>query len=124
MESTPASVTSPLAVVAIWAPDEWKAAHFYRETLGLKLMPVHDRPHFDLGGTFLTILRGEPRPADNATPARFPILAFRVKSLEDAVSRLRSAGAEMPWGIEGQGSVRYAMFKDPAGNIMEVVENV
>jgi hypothetical protein len=30
----------------------------------------------------------------------------------------------MPWGVEGEGRVRYVMFKDPAGNIMELVEDV
>jgi catechol 2,3-dioxygenase-like lactoylglutathione lyase family enzyme len=124
MESHPSALASPIAVVSIWAPDEWKAAHFYRDVLGLRLMPVHDRPHLDLGGTYLTIIRGEPRPAQNSTPARFPLLAFRVQSLEDTIVRLRSAAVEMPWGIEGEGRTRYVMFKDPAGNIMEVVENV
>jgi catechol 2,3-dioxygenase-like lactoylglutathione lyase family enzyme len=123
MEPQPPGVASALAVVAIWAADEWKAAHFYRDILGLSLMRVHNRPHFDLGGTVLTILKGEPRPADNAAPARFPLLAFRVKSLEDAVRRLQTAGVEMPWGVEGEGRVRYVMFKDPAGNIMELVED-
>jgi catechol 2,3-dioxygenase-like lactoylglutathione lyase family enzyme len=115
---------NPLAVVAIWAPDEWKAAHFYRDVLGLNLLPLRNMPHFDLGGTYLTILRGEPRLAENAVPSRFPLIAFRVQSLEDAMGRLRSAGVDMPWGIEGEGRARYVMFKDPAGNIIEIVENV
>jgi catechol 2,3-dioxygenase-like lactoylglutathione lyase family enzyme len=111
-------------VVSLWAPDEWEAAHFYRDVVGLKLIPHQGRPYFDLGGTYLTILRGSPRPALDAVPDRFPLVAFTVRSLEGAIERLRSSGVEMPWGIEGAGTTRYVMFRDPAGNIVELAEGL
>ena len=43
-----------------------------------------------------------------------------------ALSALRDAEVELPWGIEDFGapepSSRYVMFHDPAGNLIEVVE--
>ena len=59
-----------LAVVTLWAEDVPTTAHFYRDVIGLDLMPHHgQRPAFDLGhGTHLVILRGQPVAAvDHAT---------------------------------------------------------
>jgi catechol 2,3-dioxygenase-like lactoylglutathione lyase family enzyme len=124
MEANSELSTPHLAVVALWAPDDTKAAHFYRDVVGLKLLPYHGgRPHFDIGGTYLTIVRGTPRPAEDAMPARFPLIALRVRHLEEAVARLESAGVQMPWGIEGEAGSRWVMFKDPAGNLVEFVES-
>jgi catechol-2,3-dioxygenase len=111
------------AVVALWASDVPRATHFYRDVIGLNLMPHHgERPHFDLGGTYLTILRGLPHPAEDAVPARFPVVAFRVPHLEQAIARLQAAGVPLPWGIQGEASSRWVMFHDPAGNLVELVE--
>ena len=112
-----------LAVVALWAGDVPKTAHFYRDVIGLNLMPHHgERPHFDLGGSYLTILRGLPHPAEDAVPARFPVVAFRVPHLEQAIARLEAAGVPLPWGIEGEAGSRWVMFHHPAGNLVELVE--
>ncbi|HLF27192.1 MAG TPA: VOC family protein [Anaerolineae bacterium] len=110
-----------LAVVSLWAEDVPATAHFYRDVLGLRLLPHHgDRPHFDLGGIYLAILKGRPRPAQNPTPSRFPILAFAVDDLDAAVERLRAHAVELPWGIEEDANSRWVMFTDPAGNLIEL----
>jgi catechol 2,3-dioxygenase-like lactoylglutathione lyase family enzyme len=110
-------------VVALWAPDQAEAARFFQEVVGLTLASHHaGKPHFDIGGAHLTILRGRPLPAENAVPDRFPLLAFRVPDIEAAVARLHSAHVETPWGLEGPMGSRYVMFKDPAGNLLEFVE--
>ncbi len=112
-----------LAVVALWASDVPRAVHFYRDVIGLRLMLHHgDRPHFDLGGTFLTILHGRPRAAADSVPARFPLVAFRVPHLEQAIARLEAAGVAMPQGIQAEEGSRWVMFEDPAGNLIELVE--
>jgi len=112
-----------VAVIALWAGDVPRATHFYRDVIGLNLMPNHgERPHFDLGGTYLTILRGLPHPAEDAVPARFPVVAFQVPHLEQAIARLEAAGVPLPWGIEGEAGSRWVMFHDPAGNLVELVE--
>jgi len=57
---------------------------------------------------------------------RWPMFALSVPDLDLAVEALRDAGVELPWGIEECGSPepssRYVMFRDPAGNLIEVVE--
>ncbi len=123
MQAEAMSPTPQLAVVALWASDVPQAAHFYRDEVGLRLLPHQgERPHFDLGGPYLTILRGLPHPAEDAVPARFPVVAFRVPHLEHAIARLEAAGVPLPWGIEGEAGSRWVMFHDPAGNLVELVE--
>jgi catechol 2,3-dioxygenase-like lactoylglutathione lyase family enzyme len=111
-----------IAVITIWAEDVPKTAHFYRDVLGLELLPIHHagRPHFKVGGAYLTVLKGTPQPAENPEPIRFPIFAFRVSNLDQAVARLEAHGVDLPWGVEEQGESRWVMFHDPAGNLIEL----
>jgi catechol 2,3-dioxygenase-like lactoylglutathione lyase family enzyme len=114
-----------LAVVSLWADDVSTTAHFYRDVLGLRLVPHHGAtasPHFDLGGTYLILLKGQPRPAENTVPARFPLVAFAVEDLEAAVERLRAHGVALPWGVEEDAGSRWVMFNDPAGNLIELAQ--
>ena len=62
-----------LAVVSLWAEDVAATAHFYRDVIGLKLL-MHDRhrPHFDLGGAYLVILKGRTASAARSGPGPFP----------------------------------------------------
>jgi catechol 2,3-dioxygenase-like lactoylglutathione lyase family enzyme len=111
-----------LAVVSLWAEDVPATAHFYRDVIGLRLLPHHDeRPHFDVGGVFLTILPGRPVSAQDSIPERFPLVAFAVDDLAAAVERLRTHHVAMPWGIEADAGSRWVMFRDPAGNLIELV---
>ena len=110
-----------IAVVGLWAEDVPTTAHFYRDVIGLRLLPHHgNRPHFDVGGVYLTILQGKPRPAQDSVPARFPLVAFAVEDLEAAAARLQSHHVELPWGSEEDTGARWVMFHDPAGNLIEV----
>jgi catechol 2,3-dioxygenase-like lactoylglutathione lyase family enzyme len=96
---------------------------FYREVVGLKLIPQHagERPHFDMGGCYLTIVRGRPVLPPDPEP-RFPVVAFSVPDLEEAIEKLRFHGVDLPWGVETNDSSRWVMFHDPAGNLVELVE--
>jgi len=115
-------VTS-IAVVSLWAEDVPAAVHFYQDILGLRLLPhAHERPHFDVGGIYLTILKGRPVPAQDATPQRFPLIALAVDDLDAAKQNLRLHGVELPWGIEADADSRWVMFHDPAGNLVELVQ--
>ena len=110
-----------LAVVSLWAEDVPVVAHFYRDVIGLRLLPHHgDRPHFDLGGVYLTILKGRPMPPQNPTPSQFPIVAFAVDDLDAAVEQLRAHQVGLPWGIEEDAGARWVRFYDPAGNLIEL----
>jgi catechol 2,3-dioxygenase-like lactoylglutathione lyase family enzyme len=112
-----------IAVVSIWAEDVPTAVHFYRDVIGLRLLPHHgERPHFDLGGSYLTILKGCPVPAQDAVPSQFPLVAFAVENLDAAVERLRNHQVELPWDIEDGTTSRWVKFYDPAGNLIELVQ--
>ena len=112
-----------LAVVSLWTEDVPATTHFYRDVIGLQLLPHHgERPHFDLDGTYLTILKGRSAPAQDAVPSRFPLVAFAVENLDAAVDRLRAHHIELPWGIEDGATSRWIKFYDPGGNLIELVQ--
>ncbi|RPI29548.1 MAG: hypothetical protein EHM70_15585, partial [Chloroflexota bacterium] len=68
-------MTIKAAVISLWAEDVPAAAHFYRDVIGLTLLPHHgNRPHFDLDGLILVILQGKPVPAQKSVPERFPLI--------------------------------------------------
>jgi catechol 2,3-dioxygenase-like lactoylglutathione lyase family enzyme len=109
-------------VTAVWAQDVPAAAHFYRDVLGLQPVHHHDaRPSFELEGSYLVILQGRPRPAEDAHPERFPLFALTVDDLDQAVEHLQAHGVSLPWGVEGHQN-RYVMFHDPGGNLIELVQ--
>jgi len=112
-----------IAVVSLWAEDVPACANFCRDPIGLELVRHHagSRPHFDLGGCFLTIVHGSPViPPD--PEQRFPVVAFSIPALDKAIERLRLHGVDLPWGVEEDADGKWVMFRDPAGNLVEVVE--
>ena len=115
-----------VAVISLWAEDVPAAAHFYRDVIGLQLLPSQghhgERPHFDLNGTYLTILQGKPVPAQDAEPPDFPLVAFAVDDLAAAVERLHAHGVKLPRGVQEGVESRWVVFRDPAGNLIEMVE--
>jgi predicted enzyme related to lactoylglutathione lyase len=120
------SIPKNIAVVSLWAEDVPTAAHFYRDVIGLQLLSHHShhdgRPHFDLGGTYLTILKGKPIPAQNAEPSHFPLIAFAVDDLDSTIERLRAHGIELPKDVAESADSRWVMLHDPAGNLIELVQ--
>jgi catechol 2,3-dioxygenase-like lactoylglutathione lyase family enzyme len=104
-----------------------RAKQFYGETLGLRLTD-------EMGGLALHLAGGGNvfvYPKDNHVPATFTVLNFPVADVEEAVDRLSEAGVsfERYDGIEsdekgihrGEGPT-IAWFKDPAGNILSVLD--
>lgn len=122
----PFSAPRRLAVVSLWADDTGAATHFYRDILGLRLM-THDayhsgRPHFDVGGTYLTLLKGRPVSAQDAEPPHFPLVAFEVDDLDFFIERLQAHHVELPWGVEEGTECRWIKLRDPAGNLIEIIQ--
>lgn len=116
-------MNAKLAVISLWAQDVPAATQFYQDIIGLRLLFQHGgRPHFDLGGIYLVILKGCPQSPLNPTPDRFPVAAFQVKDLDAAVERLHHHHVELPWGIESDANSRWVMFSDPGGNVIELVQ--
>jgi catechol 2,3-dioxygenase-like lactoylglutathione lyase family enzyme len=107
-----------------------KAKQFYGETLGLQ---VSEKPEglelHAAGGTEIFIY-----PKNNHTPATFTILNFPVDNIEKANDELLKRGVRFEHYNEGdlktdaKGIYRgpgpnIAWFKDPAGNILSIVED-
>ncbi len=109
--------------------DQRKAKEFYGQTLGLEISEIPE-------GLELHIASGArifiyPKP--NHIPATFTILNFPVGNVEEAVNELTKLGVRFEnydegdiktdeRGIFSDGIHKMAWFKDPAGNILSVLE--
>jgi catechol 2,3-dioxygenase-like lactoylglutathione lyase family enzyme len=108
-----------------------KAKDFYGQVLGLEVTEEYGMLTLHIaGGTNILVY---PKP--NHTPATFTILNFPVDDIEKAVGELNRRGVQFEQ-YEGEiqtdekGIARseegppIAWFKDPAGNILSVLEGV
>jgi len=108
-----------------------KAKAFYTQTLGLKVVEegVGLRLHLPGGGTAFAY------PKDDHQPATFTLLDFVVDDIVEAVDELKSRGVsferyeDMPQdekgimrGIAQNMGPDIAWFKDPAGNVLAVLQ--
>jgi catechol-2,3-dioxygenase len=106
-----------------------KAKLFYGETLGLQVSETKEglELHTD-GGADVFIY-----PKSNHTPATYTILNFPVDDIETANDDLVRRGVKFEHyegdlktddkGIyRGNGSPKVSWFKDPAGNILSILE--
>jgi predicted enzyme related to lactoylglutathione lyase len=111
--------------------DLGKAKQFYGETLGIEV--TEEPPH---GLLTLRIAGDRPiliYPKDDHQPASYTILNFPVDDIEAAVDELSGRGVSFEHyegtgmdtdekGIIRQGGPMIAWFKDPAGNVLSVIE--
>jgi catechol 2,3-dioxygenase-like lactoylglutathione lyase family enzyme len=106
-----------------------KAKQFYGETLGLRVTEEYGmlQLHIAGGGHILVY----PKP--DHTPATFTILNFPVDDIDAAVDQLAARGVRFETydEVDEKGVVRgrklnrgpdIAWFKDPAGNILSVLQ--
>ena len=110
--------------------DMEKAKEFYGETLGLKVSEDHGLLTLHLAGGNNVLIYPKP----NHVPATYTILNFPVDDVDQAVDRLSKRGVHFV--IYEQGDVQtdkkgimrgngptIAWLKDPAGNILSVLES-
>ena len=102
-----------------------RARQFYGETLGLRLSEANGMLRLHLAGDRDTLVY----PKDNHAPATFTILNFPVDDIDAAVDELRTRGVtfEEYDGLDEKGIQRaygppIAWFRDPAGNILSVIQ--
>jgi catechol 2,3-dioxygenase-like lactoylglutathione lyase family enzyme len=107
------------------ANDIAAAKEFYADKLGLEVSEANGLLTLHIAGDRDTLVY----PKDDHVPATFTILNFPVDDIEAAVDALVTKGVEFehyPWvdarGINRQGGPLIAWFKDPAGNILSVIE--
>jgi predicted enzyme related to lactoylglutathione lyase len=111
--------------------DLQKAKEFYNQTLGIEIserMMGILTLHISGGGKIIIY----PKP--NHEPASFTVLNFPVSDVEKTVDELTSLGITFEQyegeiktnekGIASGNGPKIAWFKDPAGNILSVLEEM
>ncbi|PYI97296.1 MAG: glyoxalase [Verrucomicrobia bacterium] len=112
------------------AGDIPKAKEFYEKTLGLDVSESHGLLTLRLAGGNNVLIYPKP----NHVPAAFTVLNFPVKDVDLAVDELAKRGVrfeiyDLPdlktdeKGIMRGNGPTIAWFKDPAGNILSVIED-
>ncbi len=107
-----------------------KAKEFYGKTLGMEVTELNGMLELQIASGNKVLIYPKP----NHTPATFTILNFPVNDVEQAVDKLTEAGvrfeiyADSDFKTDGKGIFRgegpkIAWFKDPAGNILSVLES-
>jgi catechol 2,3-dioxygenase-like lactoylglutathione lyase family enzyme len=105
-----------------------KAKEFYGGTLGLDVSETKEGLELNLEGNTIFIY---PKP--NHTPASFTVLNFAVDDINEAVTEIEDLGLRLEHydlpdlktdarGIMKGPGPKIAWFKDPAGNILSVLE--
>ena len=112
-------------------PDLEAAKKFYGETLGLDVEVLDEEnglAQLNLAGGRNTVMYVKP----DFVPATYTILNFPVGDVDATVDGLVERGIEFERydnfpqderGIVTEGGPRIAWFKDPAGNILSVLED-
>ena len=104
-----------------------KAKAFYEDTLGLKTSEDHGLMTLHLAGERPTIVYPKP----DHEPASYTILNFPVDDIDAAVEALMDRGVAFEIyeasGQDDKGVMReygppIAWFRDPAGNILSVIQ--
>ncbi len=109
--------------------DIQKAQAFYSQTLGLEVSEMNGLLNLHIAGGSQILVYPKP----NHTPATFTILNFPVDNIEQAVDELTKRGVRFESyneeelktdekGIFRGGGPLIAWFRDPAGNILSVLE--
>jgi catechol 2,3-dioxygenase-like lactoylglutathione lyase family enzyme len=106
-----------------------KAREFYGQVLGMDVTEINGMLELRIANGSKVLIYPKP----NHIPATYTILNFPVKDVEQAVDELGKAGVRFEIynepdfktdekGIARGGGPNIAWFKDPAGNILSVLE--
>ena len=104
-----------------------KAEQFYSQTLGLKTSQENGMLTLHLADDRPTLVYPKP----NHTPADYTVLNFPVQDIDEAVKGLSARGVHFERyegmeqderGVFRLGGPYIAWFKDPAGNILAVLQ--
>ena len=120
-------LTDSKAFSGFAVPDVAAARQFYGETLGLRVSEEHGMLQLHLGGGRDVIVYPKP----DHTPASYTILNFPVDDVEATVDALTERGVRFERyqgfdqddkGIQRGGGPLIAWFKDPAGNVLSIID--
>ncbi|HEY6802809.1 MAG TPA: VOC family protein [Pyrinomonadaceae bacterium] len=105
------------------------AKEFYGQTLGLEVSETPEGLELNLADDLNVFIYPKP----NHTAASFTVLNFKVKDINEAIDELKSQGIKLEHydlpdlktdenGILKGDGMQIAWFKDPAGNVLSVIE--
>jgi len=130
MKQTGSVLTDAKAFPSFSVDDIGKARTFYRDTLGLEVTESQMGLDVEVGSGSKVFIYPKP----DHKPATFTILNFAVDDVDAAVDRLKSSGIQFEnydlpnIKTDERGIARddkgpaIAWFKDPAGNILSVLQ--
>ena len=109
-----------------------RAQEFYANTLGIDASIMDEGLRLSLNGSSPVFVY----PKEDHEPATFTVLNFNVDEIEEAVKQLKSRGVKFESyegeiktddnnifrGAENGHGPNIAWFKDPAGNILSLIE--
>ena len=121
---------------SIFVDDQEKAVKFYTDILGFKIsqdIPVGEYRWIQLaspeGGDCELVLEPNANPAaktyqESLFEQGIPITGFEVDDLDSEFRRLSDAGVKFTAEPTDAGEVRYAIFVDTCGNLIQLVEMI
>jgi catechol 2,3-dioxygenase-like lactoylglutathione lyase family enzyme len=116
-----AAMLKRIAVVGVPASDVARAAHFYHDILGLRMLPAgrrHAGPlHFKVGDMFLAVFERKAADSESSTP----LIAFQVDDIDAAMAMLTARGIAFDGGVRQDDQARWTTFRDSEGNWIELV---
>jgi catechol 2,3-dioxygenase-like lactoylglutathione lyase family enzyme len=119
--------TNTKAFSGFAVPDVAQAKAFYGDTLGLKTSEENGLLMLHIAGERAILVYPKP----DHEPATYTILNFPVDDIDTAVDQLTARGVQFErydgmeqdeHGIHRGGGPYIAWFKDPAGNILSVLQ--
>ncbi len=125
----PSSIFKTAESFSSFSVNDLKAAKdFYGQTLGLDISETQEALELHTGDNTIFIY---PKP--NHEPATFTVLNFKVDKIDEVIDELAAMGVNLEHynlpdlktdkrGIFSGPGQKIAWFKDPAGNILSVIE--
>ena len=109
-------------IANLTAPDPIALARFYRQAFQLDLP-------FDMG--WITFLSSDATQkielhtaSEGGNGTELPVISIGVDDLDATQAAVRAAGAEVVYGpVEESWGLRRFFFRDPAGNLVNVVDS-
>lgn len=115
-------LVSDIHHVSLNITDTERALAFYRDVLGMNVLP---RPDFPFGGAWLDAGNGRQiHLIEASVPGDLgQHVAFRVDDLDATIVELRAAGVDVPDARQvGDTTIRQTFLVDPDGNRLELTQ--
>ena len=112
--------------VGLFTPNFEAMKAFYTKTLGLPIVKTWSEPtiiFLAAGSTLIELIDNSNFALSDARPAGFDHFAFHVASVDESFAELVAAGVTIHSEPRDFKDVRIAFFRDPDGNLLELVED-